>query len=141
MDFVNRGYHSLSGPETIELSEFSRSGISPKQAGLQETSDQSEQYDTAPTTHMLALAGLMASWAFGIACVIVGSGAVTKPTTSKATRNIGSITSPIGPFHNWPEVNVSPLAADLLPLLGSFVITALMVSRFLKGIFPISCCL
>jgi hypothetical protein len=62
----------------------------------------------------------------GVVCVIVGSGAVTKPTTSEATKAYQNGTALQGPYHDWPEVGVSAAAAEILPLLASFVITALL---------------
>jgi hypothetical protein len=124
MNFINRGYHSLSGPDTIELSDIQPN--LPKQPTIQQTTGETEQYYTAPTTQMLAVAGLVASWVLGIVCVIVGSGAVTKPTTSEATKAYNNGTADHGPYHDWPEVGVSAAAAEILPLLASFIITAQM---------------
>lgn len=120
MNFVNRGYHSLSAPGAIELSER------PPKQPQGESFDQTQQYDSAPTTKMLAIAGLVASWVFGVACLIAGSIASTKSTTSEATKAYLNNSADRGPYHNWPEVGVSSAAAELLPLLVSFIITALM---------------
>ena len=77
---------------------------------------------------MLSIAGLFASWVLGVACVIVGSGAVTKPTISAATSAFSNDTALDGPYHDWPQVELSQTAAELLPLLLSFVITMLIES-------------
>ena len=77
---------------------------------------------------MLSIAGLFASWVLGVACVIVGSGAVTKPTISAATSAFSNDTALDGPYHDWPQTELSQTAAELLPLLLSFIITMLIES-------------
>ena len=121
MDFINHHYQSLTAPNDTELSEFP-----PKQPTMHDNFDQPQDYDRAPTTKMLALGGLGTSWILGIVCVIVGSGTVTKSTTSEATKAYQNGTALQGPYHNWPEVGLSSAAAEILPLLASFIVTALM---------------
>ncbi|KUJ13037.1 uncharacterized protein LY89DRAFT_699562 [Mollisia scopiformis] len=109
----------------MELSDLP---LAPKQPTLQDDIGQPHGYDKAPTTKFLALMGLGASWILGIVCVIVGSGAVTKSTTSEATKAYQNKSAIAGPYHDWPGAKVSPAAAEILPLLVSFIVTALMES-------------
>lgn len=123
MNLTTRDYHPLPSLDGTELAD-----ISPEGPTVQENDRQNEQYDPAQTTRMLSIAGLFASWVLGVACVIVGSGAATKPTISAATSAFSNDTALDGPYHNWPQVELSPTAAELLPLLLSFVITMLIES-------------
>lgn len=73
---------------------------------------------------MLAIAGLVASWIFGIICVAFGSGKILKPTISVASKNHGENRGVS--YHNWPQLNISSVAGELLPLLVNEIVTLLV---------------
>ncbi|KAJ5261806.1 hypothetical protein N7505_008673 [Penicillium chrysogenum] len=106
-------YHRVSGDRNlIQLSSAAESG------SVDVAAD--ESFDRAPTTRMLAIAGLTASWIFGIICVVFGSGNILKPTISVASKNTTQR------YHNWPQLNISSVAGELLPLLVNTIVTLLV---------------
>jgi hypothetical protein len=110
-------YHRVSGDKNlIQLSSAAESGSEDVAAD--------ESFDRAPITRMLALAGLIASWIFGIICVVFGSGKILKPTISVASKN--NAANDVDSYHNWPQLNISSIAGELLPLLVNTIVTLLV---------------
>ncbi|OOF94532.1 hypothetical protein ASPCADRAFT_170546 [Aspergillus carbonarius ITEM 5010] len=88
---------------------------------------ESLEFDRALTTRSLAVTGLLVSWVIGILCVVFGSGHVLRPTLSMASKNWNETGfSEDMHFHNWPQLNISSTAGELLPLLINTIVTLLM---------------
>ncbi|KAJ5115472.1 hypothetical protein NUU61_001231 [Penicillium alfredii] len=84
---------------------------------------QHESYDRAPITRWLVVTGLLFSYVAGVLRVVFGSGAVLKPTKSAASRSYHNTWGKF--FHNWPQLNLTPVTAEFLPLVGNTIITLL----------------
>lgn len=121
MNYIHMSrYRPLSVPEDVELSE-----ILSDTSSLNPTSQHAEQYDKAESTRTLCIMGLVLTWIVGIACVIVDTGAVTKPTISDANKGGDDR---FNPYHNWPQIALSPYVTKALTLLFDIAITFLIES-------------
>jgi hypothetical protein len=113
MPFFNQRYSHLADPTAIELSTLSNTHYTPHEH---------EQYDTAQTTRIISLAGLVASIISGITCVIVGSGVVTKHMKAPP------VDDPYGTImHSWPDTGLHNLTAEFIPLLVTVIITQVVL--------------